>query len=192
MWLNDDVVLNQELKRSLPNLLKKHEGHILVGEIYNYADEFQYGLIYQGLLKDNLQACKSNEKQHKNPVAFNGNFVLISSSAKNAIGLIDGGFSHGYADIDYGLRASKEGIPILPVPGISGWVNSRTSYGINQTNHAFSQLINNPKGQPMRDQIRFFRRHAAILWWLYVSIPFLRILKFKCKNLLSRNPVSVE
>ena len=188
MWLNDDVVLNHDLKNVLPKLLDEFKDQILVGEIFNYNKEFQYGLVYQGCLKDNLLACNSENMGLKNPSTFNGNFVLIPASIRKIIGQIDGGFSHGYADIDYGLRASKKGVTFMPVPGVSGWVNSRTSYGVSRDNHSLRQLIKNPKGQPIKDQIRFFRRHAPILWWFYVSIPFLRAIKFKFKNLYSRTP----
>lgn len=117
MWLNDDVEINPELKGLLPKLLKKFPDQILVGEIYNYQMEFQYGLVYQGRLKDNLVSRNSTEMGIKKPSTFNGNLVLIPASIRKTVGKIDGGFSHGYSDIDYGLRASKKGFTIMPIPG---------------------------------------------------------------------------
>lgn len=186
MWLNDDVKLELSLKDILPVQLKSNPDSILVGEIYDNSDQFQYGLIYQGRLKDDLFSRNSQEMCGQNPKTFNGNLVLIPSQVRRAVGTIDGKFSHGYADIDYGLRATKRGIALRSLPGISGRVNSRTKYGVDEHRTSYKQLLFSNKGQPIKDQIRFFRRHSKFLWIFYIALPFIRVTKFKIINLIHR------
>lgn len=183
LWLNDDVVINPELKNSLLNFMLANQDSIIVGEIFDYDGRFQYGLVYRGKTLDVLDSKSNTEMPEMQPVTFNGNFVLIPKDIRIQIGAIDGKFSHGYADIDYGLRASKLGISLLPLPGIAGWVESRTHYGVSADRAKFRQLITSRKGQPLNDQIRFFRRHAGKTWIIYVIKPFLRIIKYKVINL---------
>jgi glycosyltransferase involved in cell wall biosynthesis len=186
LWLNDDVVINPELKNSLLKIMRENQDSIIVGEIFDYDGRFQYGLVYRGKTIDVLDSKSSTELPKLLPATFNGNFVLIPRDIRIQVGAIDGKFSHGYADIDYGLRATKLGINLFPFPGIAGWVESRTRYGVSADRAKISQLITSRKGQPLKDQIRFFRRHAGKSWAIYVIKPFLGIIKYKIINLRLR------
>ena len=51
---------------------------------------------------------------------FNGNVVLIPYLVYRKIGIIDNFFKHAYADIEYSLRAKKNGIIVISFTGFDG------------------------------------------------------------------------
>jgi glycosyltransferase involved in cell wall biosynthesis len=180
LWLNDDVILNSRAFDFFQTTKSLDTNSIWVGQISDNNGNFLYGAKFRrGLLKDNLQSFRQEMNQDINPITFNGNFVLMPVEVRKSVGQIDNQFSHGYADIDYGLRASKMGITIRAIPGYIGTTPSHTEYGVGASRNTFRQLISSPKGQPIQDQIRFFRRHAKFTWIFYVLVPFLRVIKFK-------------
>ena len=180
LWLNDDLTLNPETLNFSKLLANTDENCISIGQISDRLGNFLYGGTFQfGILKDNLKSVQLESHGNREPKTFNGNFILMPLSVRRKIGPIDGGFSHGYADMDYGLRAKKIGIKIQIIPGYIAQSLGTTEYGVTPERISFNQLIKSPKGQPLNDQIRFFRRHAKFTWIIYVLIPFLRILKYK-------------
>src|SRR5262249_51210478 len=58
---------------------------------------------------------------------FNGNVVLVPRVVDEAVGGIDGGFSHALADYDYGLRARELGFDISVAGEVVG--ECRREYG---------------------------------------------------------------
>ena len=52
---------------------------------------------------DEVQMCDS----------MNGNIVLIPSVTEEQLGMMDDRYTHIFADADYGIRARKQGIPLL-------------------------------------------------------------------------------
>jgi GT2 family glycosyltransferase len=180
LWLNDDLILNPETLNFSKLLANTGQNCISIGQISDRLGNFLYGGTFQfGILKDNLKSVQLESYKNREPRTFNGNFVLMPLSVRKKLGPIDGGFSHGYADMDYGLRAKKIGIKIQIIPGYIAQSLGTTEYGVTPERTSFKQLIKSPKGQPLNDQIRFFRRHAKFVWIIYVLIPFLRILKYK-------------
>jgi len=180
LWLNDDLILNPETLNFSNLLANTGPNCISVGQISDRLGNFLYGGTFQfGILKDNLKSLQLESNKNREPKTFNGNFVLMPLCVRKKIGPIDGGFSHGYADMDYGLRAKEVGIKIQIIPGYIAQSLGTTNYGVTPERTSFNQLIKSPKGQPLKDQIRFFRRHTKFVWVIYVLIPFFRILRYK-------------
>jgi len=180
LWLNDDVILNSESLNFCELIETSDKNSILVGQISDQLGNFLYGGKFQlNFLKDNLKSIQIESNKNLKPKTFNGNFVLMPLRVRQKIGPIDGGFSHGYADIDYGLRATKLGINIQIIPGYVAQSLGLSEYGVTPERNSFNQLIKSPKGQPLSDQLRFFRRHAKFVWIIYVLLPFIRVLKYK-------------
>lgn len=50
----------------------------------------------------------------------NANVLLVSNAVVEKIGILDKVFTHGAADWDYGIRASRRGCPVLTTCGICG------------------------------------------------------------------------
>ncbi|GAA4311050.1 glycosyltransferase family 2 protein [Klenkia terrae] len=112
LWLNDDVELDPVEARLAILCAQKNDG-ILVGATVG-ADG---SVTYSGLIprpRRPLTFSRVTPSGAEQRVAtFNGNFVLVPVHDAKKLGGIDGGFSHGLADIDYGLRATREGVRIV-------------------------------------------------------------------------------
>lgn len=107
LWLNDDILLVEGFLDELI-LCSKIDGQEcivsgIVADVNNPSN-----VIYGGRDKNNCLV------QPQNPPAeilkMNGNVVLIATSIIKSIGIIDPYFHHDLGDIEYGLRAQKNGI----------------------------------------------------------------------------------
>ncbi len=120
LWLNDDVDLDQA---SLQALLRAAEPrHVTVGAT---LDPGNGSVTYSGLRRSGLHPLGF---QRVDPTGasstvdtFNGNCVLVPVGLARSIGGIDGRFSHGLADIDYGLRCRRLNIPVVLAPRPIGY-----------------------------------------------------------------------
>ena len=110
---------------------------------------------------------------------FNGNCVLVTRAAFRLLGSLRS-FKHAIADTDYGLRATRMGIPLLLAPGylatcqrnpIEGSWRNRT---LPRTQRM--RLLIGRKGLPPWDWWRFLWQHAGLRALLYWPIPYVRVL----------------
>ena len=106
-------------------------------------------------------------------ITFNGNIVLIPRNVFQALGKNDPYFRHSLGDLDYGLRATKHGIPIMICPNICGicdthdsipkWKDPKVNL-IDRFKYLYSTGGN---GSNPREQFYFRKRHygrmAAII-----------------------------
>jgi GT2 family glycosyltransferase len=121
LWLNDDVVLdNDTIPRILAAFgekqLRTDDAFIVVGATRN-PDDAAATPTY-GALIDSGVAPLANEIQRIE--LFNGNVVLVSRSAFRILGSLSAEYQHGFADIDYGVRARRAGVPVWLVSGSVG------------------------------------------------------------------------
>ena len=181
LFFNDDVELNDTNTLNEFNILsEKYPECIVVGQLFdNSTREISYG----GLIRTSRHPFRTKLhyalSQPEFVDTFHGNFVLIPSSIVKKIGLLDGDYSHGYADFDYGFRAKEMHVRILVCPGFVGTCNLNKSANI----HTFGFLVKNlfsRKGRPIRSQIKFARRFGGIEWPIYVIggyvMPILRLV----------------
>jgi len=169
LWLNDDVILFEESFEILNRAILENDKRILIGQLASPdGGSITYGGIKQvGWRKNNLQLIDSPDELNL-VKTFNGNFVYVPMQMARLVGQIDGKFLHGYADIDYGLRAIKAGVPIFVMPEVVGECASNTS----KYSETLRQLFFEKKGTPLRSQLRFFIRHGGPEWPIYVIYPF--------------------
>jgi GT2 family glycosyltransferase len=108
---------------------------------------------------------------------ISGNVVLVPRCVYSEVGGIDGGFSHGRADWDYGLRARRLGIetmvagrPVGTCPaGVYGaWRDA--SLPVREK----VRLCFGRKGHSPRSMARYLRRHGGPGWLIYWAAPFIR------------------
>jgi len=122
VWLNDDVMLDVQAFPSILGAVERAEsGSVLVGAM---RDIDSGEVTYSGLRRAGphpLSFTIVPPDARAVPVeAFNGNLVVVPVEVAGTLGGIDGGFSHALADIDYGLRAGRFGIPVLLIPHTLG------------------------------------------------------------------------
>lgn len=117
IWLNDDTLLYENaLTQVLENSKIKLDKAIICGTTcskYN-EKEVTYGgqKLKIGFLKPTgeMQNCEF----------FNGNFVLVPNYVFAIVGNLDPIFHHSVGDIDYGIRAKRNGIDIFTTNGFIG------------------------------------------------------------------------
>jgi GT2 family glycosyltransferase len=111
---------------------------------------------------------------------MNGNFTLVPASIARVVGNLDPTFRHQVGDLDYGMRARKQGFPILVAPGYFGhcsinshektWRDSRIS------RRKRWQHLMSPKGAPFREWFLFTYRHYGWRWPFYAISPYIKTL----------------
>jgi len=184
IWLNDDNILDSDAFARLIRISRENPLAIIVGAT---RDPVSGALTYGGLNKMGYhpqrfkQVPKSPDLQQVD--TFNGNLVFIPRKVHDRVGLIDGDFSHSYADIDYGLRARLIGIPILQAPGTFGRCARSKSTDETRFNiYKRWKFLESPKGLPFRCQRRFLKKHGGKLWLLFLLGGYLKRLIFGKKN----------
>jgi len=121
LWLNDDVVLDRDaISRILTACGERQSGNgeacIVVGATRNPEDPAAtptYGaLVDSGVAPLTDEICRIE--------LFNGNVVLVSRAAFRILGPLSAAYRHGFADVDYGVRARRANVPAWLVPGSVG------------------------------------------------------------------------
>jgi GT2 family glycosyltransferase len=182
LWLNDDVQLFDGIIDQLILTLKKSiifEKQIFVGSTLEPGTErHSYGplKIKHKFSPLNFQINNSNSVKSS---TFNGNFVVVSHLVVCQIGLLDSQFSHSFGDIDYGLRATREGIKISHLPFIVGFCAKNREWSAIQSGKSaklsFSFILTHPKGIPYKEWYLFTKRHGGNFWLLRFFYRYVRI-----------------
>jgi GT2 family glycosyltransferase len=116
---------------------------------------------------DAVQMCDS----------INGNIVLVPRTAEERIGRLDPIYTHFFADADYGMRARRQGIPVLLAPGHLGEcrLNSLagSSFDARLSVRERWRRMFGPKGyRPPRQWWAFVHAHAPRPKAAYWAVPY--------------------
>ena len=145
LWLNDDAMLFPEAAALLLGACRASSGAaVVVGDLRGADGAKTYGLAEDGL--------------------FTGNVVLVPEAVRRRVGMIDGGFSHGWADLDYAQRTRRAGVAAVS----AGFLGTCESHPLRPHVAGRSlaerrRLLADPKGWALRDVWRYRRRHFGLL-----------------------------
>jgi GT2 family glycosyltransferase len=186
LWLNDDVVLDAgaltRLLGTYRSLADPEENLLVVGALRDpHSGAVTYSGIARGSSLRPMHFTRVVPDGRPVPAdTMNGNLVLVPRSVVERVGHVDGGFSHGMADYDYGLRARALGCEIWVAPETLGTcAHNPTAEGWNNPSLPMGtrwRLMCSPKGLPPRSWWRFTRRHAGSMWLVYWLSPYIRFL----------------
>ncbi len=185
LWLNDDTTLYPDAVNSLLNtydeLSTSHPNSIIVGSVQD-PDSLQ--LTYGGMRKCSswhpfhFELITPTDRVQKCDV-MNGNCVLIPDAVARHVGNMDAGYSHAIGDIDYSLKAGKNGVRVWIAPGFVGTCSTNPVKGSwLDTSLPLQQRwkhMKSPKGLPPGDWLLFTRKHAGLLWPLFGFMPYIRL-----------------
>lgn len=190
-WLlNDDTHLYihclQELLNADQYALKNFEKRgIYVGSTQDPVKKhFSYGgrkLKKWGNRK--MKKIIPDGKQYQLCDLANANIMLVSQDVYQKIGGFCEYYTHGIADYDYTLRASRAGIPIIVCPDFNG--ECTDDHGKNWVTQPSSlkeriEYLYSPKGLAYRETMYYMREFfpkrytsAKIKMWLKTLFPFI-------------------
>jgi GT2 family glycosyltransferase len=188
LWLNDDTLLYPE---ALDNFLTtsrrlSEQGDIRAIVVGSTQDSETGKLTYGGRvrsswwhpLKFRLVEPGTTPKPCE---TMNGNCVLIPRAVVQVVGNLEPAFTHTAGDIDYGLRARKQGCSLWVAPGYVGTCqqNPLGEHWWEDPNLTLSERLkkmSQPKGLPLAEWKVVAQRHAGVFWPIYWLLPSVRLL----------------
>jgi len=121
LWLNDDVALDENAIGRLIDVAALHHRDdgsvIVVGGTRAEDDPEAGGATYGGLGSHGVLPASGDVRRIE---LFNGNIVFVSRRAFQVLGGLSSAYTHGLADIDYGVRAKRAGVPVWLTAGTLG------------------------------------------------------------------------
>lgn len=174
LWLNDDVELDLDALCRLKSLLTTQPMSILVGAV---RDPSTGVLTYSGLQKTgwhplSFGRVQPDEKNLLKIDSFNGNIVVVPVQLARQLGGIDGGFSHAFADIDYGLRARRAGIDLRLAPGTFGVCPLNPIAPRNTIVAEWKKFTATKGGGNLASVSRIIKRSRPISWPAYIAVTY--------------------
>lgn len=164
LWLNDDVDLAVDAVERAVEEARLARRPIVGATVDPESGEITYsGLARQGI---HPLAFRIVRPPQDSVQTFNGNFVLLPVTAVHKVGGIDGGFPHGLADIDYGLRLTAAGMSARLMADPVGWCsrNARVQRTLSASWRAY---VGVKGGGNYRALHRFLRRwypRSEVVW----------------------------
>lgn len=180
LWLNDDVVLDKDAVERLLQTFRSGSGAcIVVGAV---RDLTTGDLTYSGLVRRGRHPLEFDlvHPHPRKPIpvhTFNGNVVLVASSIFALVGSIDAKLVHAAADLDYGLRAARRGIPSVLAPctvGVCERDGTERPWLLPDmtVRQRFSALFA-IKGLHPPSRARYLIRHGGMLWPVFWAAPYI-------------------
>jgi len=121
LWLNDDVKLNINGLSILIGNYNLKPNSIICGVMASEVDNI---ITYGG--RDTYDTLIEPNGSPQECYWINGNFVLVSKSIFEKVGILDPVFPHAIGDFDYGLRAFKKDIKSYISSEIVGYCEKNT------------------------------------------------------------------
>jgi GT2 family glycosyltransferase len=181
VWLNDDVVLEDDCLRVLMATSAGSSPPAVVAGALADPDtgEVSYGGFAPGRLHPMRGRLLAPAGSPQPVPAAHGNVLYVPREVYRSTA-IDGRFEHAYADFDYTLRLTRSGQPVLLTPGVVGWcsrtTSSRKGPPPGEPLRRRLAALNSPHGLPVRSHTRYLRRHGGPLWPLYAAHPYVKEL----------------
>lgn len=179
-WLNDDVTIDESAFKlaidsgAFDEISQPASAGVAVGSLLAPGTG---SISYGGLQKKGwhpLRFSSVNPSEALLPVdTFNGNLVFVPESTARRLGGIDGHFSHALADIDYGLRCQRYGIPVQLLPGTYGVCQRNSLEETGGIAEDWRRFTGTKGGGNLRSMVRILKKGSPFSWPLYVSATYL-------------------
>lgn len=187
LWVNDDTTLYPDC---LERLLATHEllaattgrGGLVVGSTCNDDGHVSYGGLRRKAGGKALQFCLVEPAAQPQPCeSNNGNCLLVSAEAARQLGNLEAAYVHGMGDMDYGLRATKAGVPLWVMPGYVGKCGNDHPVEGSYLDRSLPFSVRwkkalSPKELSPRAWGVFCMRHAGPWWPVYWAWPYAKIV----------------
>lgn len=179
LWLNDDVQLDPLAIETMTTSWKSLTGReqdaiILVGATRGRDGRVTYSGMRQECSPFALRLLQVEPSDSAQRVdTFNGNIVLISKAVVEKIGINDPTYFHKFGDIDYGLRASRRGVPVYLLPATLGVCEANQPADIAQLSLLRRiKYANSHRGLPFAGWWRLTRRYSGKWFPLHFLLAY--------------------
>ncbi|WP_345448847.1 glycosyltransferase family 2 protein [Arthrobacter gyeryongensis] len=174
LWLNDDVELDVDALQRFESILIDNESSIIVGAV---RDPNSGVVTYSGLRRAGWHPLSfgrvaPDAMQLVGVESFNGNVVIVPVKQARQLAGIDGGFSHAFADIDYGLRANRIGVSVWLAPGTFGTCPINTPPSRESILTDWRKFTGIKGGGNFRSLTRILKRISPRAWPAYIATTY--------------------
>lgn len=189
LWLNDDVLIFPDaLERAISTYRNSGEQTIVIGTTVDpQTQQPNYGPLKRASWLRSTRFVLVPPTQSEQIETMSGQFVLIPSAVARRVGEID--FIHHFGDVDYGRRAKSMGVRLIPIPQPIGFcpTNPNIEYWREPepTISQYWRKLNSPKGLPLKDRMKYCRRHSGLFWWIPWLTPYVGLVlqyPFRLRN----------
>lgn len=171
LWLNDDVELAIDKLSKALGLALTHPRRIWIGAMADSGGKGTYGgYKRRGLHPLGLSHIMPSGS-FQSLDTFNGNFVLYHRSVASHVGPIDGSFTHGFADIDYGFRARRKGVEIELLPEFIGVCDGNIPQAFISRREAWRSFTS-VKGGGNFTSLRVLLQKETRIWLLAIGFTY--------------------
>ncbi len=172
LWLNDDVKLNHDAFESALLVSDRQPMGIVVGKTrFEDRGNVSYGPLYRRGIHPLSFDLRRKQSVDEYPDTFNGNFVLVPFEVSKRLEGIDGRFAHAMADIDYGIRAKKIGIPITSIENFVGRCDRNEPKVFKRRRDAWLEFTS-ARGAGNSASMRLLLSRTTRLWYLWQAITY--------------------
>jgi GT2 family glycosyltransferase len=187
LWFNDDTLLEEDalyrLIACVTDIRDSYGSAIVVGSIRDpRTGKWTYGGVKkkESWFRLDFIAQLPDDSRSIHCDTMNGNFTLVTAGVATRLGNLDHAFQHQLGDFDYGLRATKAGIPIFIAPGYFGYCSDNPSSGTWRDpelpfRKRWKHLLS-PKGAPPKEWFLYTIRHFGWRWPIYSVSPYVKTL----------------
>ena len=176
LWLNDDTYLiNTEIEELLKT--QRNATEIINGSVCDPVTKRRtYGgtkFTSKFLRPFRYEVLDVNGE----PQEIDGNVLLVPHSAYIKIGAIDNVFEHAFADVEYSLRARRNGITILlTAKHVAECKRKTLDYETYLKFSLFKKISNlfSRKVKPPRSWFRICYKYGGILWPVHFFIGYIK------------------
>lgn len=185
LWVNDDV---EFYDYAIPQMMRVYESlqdemAIVTGYTYDRDEKtITYGgqRIKRGIIPLNLKNFFPEGNKIERCDTMHGNCVLIPNCVTEVIGINDSFYTHGFGDIDYGLTATMNNIPIYLTDFAVGICEKNP---LSNRSNTFKdkglverfRTMNSYKHRPVKDWLYFTKKFGGPLWFLRFIAPYIKL-----------------
>jgi len=175
--VNDDIVLNNN---SLASILKIAEDNcaIVGGTVVTSTGAIESSGSRLGrICKPNVRLKIANGFIQRCQL-LPGHLMYIPIEIFNQLSGFDDRLPYRFIDLEFTLRASRSGIPVLLAPEIVGLTDEVHSYYKETSSMRGSlpalirKILLDPKGPHWRESAYYLRKVSPILWWLWLPLYY--------------------
>lgn len=181
---NDDVIFKKDAIFRLLTALDKTTfvndvlDIVLTGDFVTGEGDLSYGGLKRNSRLNPVSFIMDKSSQTKLVAVdtINMNGCLIGRTVISKVGFLESYFLHGGADIEFGIRAAKQGLStVLRCPFPIGICDRNPERYLSGNIFERFKTLTSPKFQPMQQRFKFHYNYGGFLWLIFFVKYYFKI-----------------